>query len=122
MLLRGNNCKLKVFKLILMKKLFALLCILGVAIPYYNIYQFTQTNNGVWSTALFFEQINANYAMKILNADLAIAASTFLIFVVYKLAVKKISKIQFAKYMAALFLVGFSLALPLYLFDNYKRS
>lgn len=105
-----------------MKKLFALLCILGVAVPYYNIYQFIQTNNGVWSTALFFEQINANYAMKILNADLAIAASTFLIFVVYKLAVKKISKIQFAKYMAALFLVGFSLALPLYLFDNYKRS
>ena len=98
------------------------MCVLGVVLPYYNIYKFIEENNWEWSTALFFEQINAHYAMKILNADLAIAASTFLIFVVYKLAVKKISKIQFAKYMAALFLVGFSLALPLYLFDNYKRS
>jgi FlaA1/EpsC-like NDP-sugar epimerase len=105
-----------------MKKLFALLCVVGVVLPYYNIYKFIEENNWEWSTALFFEQINMNYGMKILNADLTVAATTFLIFIIYKLNVKYISLKQFLKYFVSLFIVGFSLALPLYLFDNYNRD
>ena len=62
-----------------------------------------------------------NYAMKILNADLTIAATTFLVFLIYKLVAKDIKLKQFLLYFASLFLVGFSLALPLYLYSNYKK-
>lgn len=104
-----------------MKNLFAFLCLLGIALPYYNIYKFIEANNWEWSTALFFEQINLNYAMKILNADLTVAATTFLVFLIYKLKTKDIQLKQFLKYFASLFLVGFSLALPLYLYDNFNQ-
>lgn len=105
-----------------MKKVFALLCIVGVIYPYYYIFKFIETNNWEWSTSLFFKQINQNYAMNILNADLTIAAISFLIFLIYRLRVKAIKKNQFIKYLVSLFIVGFSLALPLYLYDNYNKT
>ena len=105
-----------------MKKVFALLCIVGVGYPYYYIFKFIEANNWEWSTSLFFDQINQNYAMSILNADLTIAATSFFIFLIYKLKVKAISKNQFIKYLVSLFIVGFSLALPLYLYDNYEKN
>ena len=105
-----------------MKKVFAILCVVGIAFPYYYIFKFIEANNWEWSTSLFFEQINLNYAMSILNADLTIAATSFLIFLIYRLRVKSISKSQFIKYLVSLFMVGFSLAIPLYLYDNYKKE
>ena len=105
-----------------MKKVFAILCVIGIACPYYYIFKFIETNNWEWSTSLFFEQINQNYAMSILNADLTIAAISFLIFLVYRLRSKAISKNKFIKYLVSLFVVGFSLALPLYLYDNYEKN
>ena len=105
-----------------MKKVFAILCVVGIAFPYYYIFKFIEANNWEWSTSLFFQQINLNYAMSILNADLTIAATSFLIFLIYRLRVKSISKSQFIKYLVSLFMVGFSLALPLYLYDNYKKE
>ena len=104
-----------------MKRVLLVLCLLGVAWPYYQIVMFMKANDWSWSTSLFFEQINANEGMRILNADLTIAATTFLVFSIYLLIKKSITKFQFFKYLAALFLVGFSLALPLYLFENYER-
>jgi len=105
-----------------MKKVFAILCVVGIAFPYYYIFKFIEANNWEWSTSLFFEQINLNYAMGILNADLTIAAISFLVFLVHRLRVKAINKSQFIKYLVSLFMVGFSLALPLYLYDNYKKD
>jgi hypothetical protein len=105
-----------------MKKVFAILCILGTAYTYYYIFKFIETNNWEWSTSLFFEQIHQNYAMSILIADLTIAATSFFIFLIYRLRVKAISKKQFTKYLISLFIVGFSLALPLYLYDNYEKN
>ena len=98
-----------------MKKVFAILCVAGIAFPYYYIFKFIEANNWEWSTSLFFEQINQNYAMGILNADLTIAATSFLVFLAHRLRVKAINKSQFIKYLVSLFMVGFSLALPLYL-------
>ena len=103
-----------------MKNVFLLFAIAGIAAPYYFIYKFIEANNWEWSTSLFFEQINANAGMKILNADLTVAATTFLVFIIYK-RVKSISTKRFLTYFA-LFLVGFSLALPLYLYHNYKNA
>jgi hypothetical protein len=105
-----------------MKKVFAILCVAGIAFTYYYIFKFIEANNWEWSTSLFFEQINLNYAMGILNADLTIAAISFLVFLAHRLRVKAINKSQFIKYLVSLFMVGFSLALPLYLFDNYKKD
>ena len=105
-----------------MKKVFAILCVVGIAFPYYYIFKFIEANNWEWSTSLFFEQINLNYAMGILNADLTIAAISFLVFLAHRLRVKAINKSQFIKYLVSLFMVGFSLALPLYLYDNYKKD
>ena len=105
-----------------MKKVFAILCILGTAYPYYYIFKFIETNNWEWYTSLFFEQIHQNYAMSILTADLTIAATSFFIFLIYRLKAKAISKKQFIKYFISLFTVGFSLALPLYLYDNYEKN
>jgi len=59
--------------------------------------------------------------MKILNADLTVAATTFLVYLIYKLKTKDIQLKLFLKYFASLFLVGFSLALPLYFYDNYNK-
>ena len=104
-----------------MKRLLLLFCLLGVAWPYYHIILFMKANDWSWSTALFFEQINANEGMKILNADLTVATTNFLVFLIYLLIKKSITNIQFFKYLGALFLVGFSLALPLYLYEHYER-
>ncbi|MDA0780627.1 MAG: DUF2834 domain-containing protein, partial [Bacteroidetes bacterium] len=62
-----------------------------------------------------------NYAMKILNADLTVAATTFLVFLIYKLTTKGINLNHFLLYFTSLFLVGFSLAFPLYLYYNYNK-
>ena len=60
-----------------MKNVFLIFAIVGIAAPYYFIFKFIEANNWEWSTALFFEQINANPGMRILNADLTVAAATF---------------------------------------------
>jgi hypothetical protein len=50
-----------------------------------------------------------------ISADIGIAASSFLLFLIYK---KKTKGIKIYKYVVSLFLVGFSLSLPLYLYDH----
>jgi len=52
-----------------------------------------------------------------ISMDLTIAASSFLIFILYQFKSKKLNP---TKYLIALFLVGFSLAMPLYLYDNHN--
>ena len=103
-----------------MKNVFLLFAIAGIAAPYYFIYKFIESNNWEWSTSLFFEQINANPGMKILNADLTVAATTFLVFIIYKRINNSLSTKRFLIYFASMFMVGFSLAFPLYLYHNYK--
>jgi hypothetical protein len=104
-----------------MKNVFLIFAILGIAAPYYFIFKFIEANNWEWSTSLFFEQINANPGIKILNADLTVAATTFLVFIIYKLRTNTLSTKHFLTYIASLFLVGFSLAFPMYLYHNYKN-
>ena len=53
-----------------------------------------------------------------ISMDLTVAATTFLIFLIYK---KQKDQIKIAKYILSMFIVGFSLALPLYLYDNYEK-
>ena len=104
-----------------MKNVFLIFAIVGIAAPYYFIFKFIEANNWEWSTALFFEQINANPGMRILNADLTVAATTFFVFIIYKRMTNTLSTKRFLTYIASLFLVGFSFAFPIYLYHNYKN-
>lgn len=99
-----------------MKKVFLLLCFLGIVFPYYHLIKYLEQNNWEWSLSQFFNEANSNFASSMLSADLGVAAMSFFIFIIYKFY-KKPMKIL--KYMLCLFLVGFSLALPFYLYDNF---
>ena len=98
-----------------MKKTYLILCILGIILPYYNLINFLKDND--WSMSGFFDLLFSNYAVSMISMDLSVAASSFLIFILYKFW-KKPKKLL--RYIIPLFLVGFSLSLPLYLYDNEK--
>ena len=102
-----------------MKKIFFILCILGVILPYYHLINFLQENN--WSMTGFFDQLYSNHAISMITMDITVAASSFLVYLIYQFSNKKIRAKYFVKYIVALFFVGFSLSLPLYLYDNYKK-
>ena len=53
-----------------------------------------------------------------LSADLGVAAMSFFIFIIYAF---KNQPLKVLKYTACMFLVGFSLAMPVFLYDNYKK-
>ena len=102
-----------------MKKLFLVLCVLGVILPYYHLYYFLLEND--WSMSGFWADIYSNHAISMITMDITVAASSYLIFLIYQIVNNKITKYSFIKYFLSLFLVGFSLSLPLYLYDNYKN-
>ena len=102
-----------------MKKLFLIMCVLGIVLPYYQLYYFLLENN--WSMSGFWAEIYSNHAISMITIDITVAATSYLVFIIYKFDNKKIDKVSFIKYMLSLFLVGFSLSMPLYLYDNYKN-
>ena len=63
-----------------MKKIFLLLCFLGIAFPYYYLFQYIELNNWEWSLSQFFADANSNFASAMLSADLSVAALSFFIF------------------------------------------
>tara|TARA_B100000941_G_C28485294_1_gene544609 strand:+ start:647 stop:946 length:300 start_codon:yes stop_codon:yes gene_type:complete len=98
-----------------MKKTYLILCILGVLLPYYNLINFLKIND--WSMNGFFELLFSNYAVSMISMDLSVAATTFLIFIITKFRTRPK---RLLRYIIPLFLVGFSLSLPLFLYDNTK--
>ena len=102
-----------------MKKIFFILCLLGVILPYYHLINFLKENN--WSMTGFFDQLYSNHAISMITMDITVAATSYLVFIIYQFSNKKIHLKCFIKYMLSLFLVGFSLSMPLYLYDNYKN-
>ena len=99
-----------------MKKILLIMCILGVVLPYYHLINFLILNNG--SMDGFWSELFSSHPVSMISMDLTVAATTFLIFLIYK---KQKDKINITKYIFSMFLVGFSLALPLYLYDNYEK-
>ena len=63
-----------------MKKLFLLLCILGIVLPYYHLINFLILNEG--SMEGFFSDIFSTHPMGMISMDLTVAATTFLIFLI----------------------------------------
>jgi amino acid permease len=99
-----------------MKKILLIMCVLGVILPYYHLINFLILNNG--SMDGFWSELFSSHPVSMISMDLTVAATTFLIFLIYK---KQKDQIKIAKYILSMFLVGFSLALPLYLYDNYNK-
>ena len=99
-----------------MKNILLIMCILGVVLPYYHLINFLILNNG--SMDGFWSELFSSHPVSMISMDLTVAATTFLIFLIYK---KQKDQIKIAKYILSMFLVGFSLALPLYLYDNYEK-
>ncbi len=99
-----------------MKKILLIMCVLGVILPYYHLINFLILNNG--SMDGFWSELFSSHPVSMISMDLTVAATTFLIFLIYK---KQKDQIKIAKYILSMFLVGFSLALPLYLYDNYEK-
>ncbi len=85
------------------------MCFLGVAAPYYFLFKFLEFKNWEWSLSEFFADA---------NVDLGVAAMSFFIFIIYAF---KNQPLKLLKYTACMFLVGFSLAMPVFLYDNYKK-
>jgi hypothetical protein len=100
-----------------MKKVYLVLCVLGIVLPYYHLIHFLIENNG--SMDGFFGQLFATHPMAMISMDITVAASAFSFFLIHKWRTKKL---KITKYFICLFMVGFSLALPLYLYDNFGKE
>jgi len=100
-----------------MKKVYLILCILGVILPYYHLIHFLIESNG--SMAGVFPQLFATHPMAMISMDITVAASAFSVFLIHKW---RTTKLNITKYFVCLFMVGFSLALPLYLYDNFGKE
>ena len=98
-----------------MKQIFFVLCILGVALPYYQLFLFL--NSSTATLNYFFSEIYSSHPTSMITWDITIAYLSFLSFLIYK---KIKDGLGISKYILAS-LVGFSLALPLYLYDNYDK-
>ena len=100
-----------------MKKVYLVLCVLGIVLPYYHLIHFLIENNG--SMDGFFGQLFATHPMAMISMDITVAASTFSVFLIHKW---RTQQLKITKYFVCLFMVGFSLALPLYLYDNFGKE
>jgi hypothetical protein len=69
--------------------------------------------DGFWNDIFF-----GPHSVSMIAMDLTVAASAFLIYLIYQY---KTNKIKILKYVICLFLVGFSLAFPLYLYDTHDK-
>ena len=100
-----------------MKKVYFILCILGVILPYYHLIHFLIESNG--NMVGFFPQLFATHPMAMISMDITVASSAFSVFLIHKW---RTTKLNITKYFVCLFMVGFSLALPLYLYDNFGKE
>ena len=98
-----------------MKKIYLIMCFIGIAFPYYHLINFLIENQ--WSMDGFWAEIFSSHPISMISMDLTIAATSFLVFILHQYKTKKINP---TKYLISLFLVGFSLALPLYLYDTHQ--
>jgi len=98
-----------------MKKVFFVLCILGIILPYYQLFLFLNGPNPTIS--YFTSEIYSSNPTSMITWDITVAYFSFLTFLIYK---KINDGLSISKYILAS-LIGFSLALPLYLYDNYDK-
>ena len=102
-----------------MKKVFLLMSLLGIVLPYYFLINYLQEEGASWSG--FWADLYLTNPMSMVTMDITVAASSFLILIIYQYAKKQIALSGLIKYVACFAMVGFSLALPIYLYDNFDK-
>ena len=70
-----------------MKKIYLFFCMLGIAVPYYHLFNYLTENNWYWSTSEFFELTYANSAVSMILGDLTVSVFAFFAFIVLNLNV-----------------------------------
>ncbi len=100
-----------------MKKIYLVMCFLGITFPYYHLINFLYDNQ--WSMNGFLAEIFSSHPISMISMDLTVAATSFLFYILHQYKTKKINP---TKYLISLFVVGFSLALPLYLYDTHQNK
>ena len=61
---------------------------IGIAVPYYHLFNYLTENNWYWSTSDFFELTYANSAVSMILGDLTVAVFAF--FCLFDIQAKKI--------------------------------
>jgi ABC-type Fe3+ transport system permease subunit len=92
--------------------LYSFLCVLGFVIPNYIIIQ-TVIKYGTYDFSRLFSDINYSLYTSLIGADLAIAATTFLVFYIVETRKTKIKK-AWLSLLGCVF-VGLSFGFPLFL-------
>ena len=91
-----------------MKKVFFVLCILGIVLPYYQLILFLNGSNPTFD--FFVTEIYSSSPVSMITWDITIAYMSFLSFLIYN---RINDGLSIYKYLLAS-LIGFSFALPLY--------
>ena len=102
-----------------MKKVFLLMSALGIVLPYYFLLSYLQEDGASWSG--FWSDLYLTNPMSMVTMDITVAALSFLILIVYQYSKNQIALVSLIKYFACFTMVGFSLALPIYLYDNFDK-
>ena len=99
-----------------MKFFYVVLAILGIVLPYSAMLLSILIDQ--YSVSQFFSAWFENNAVKMIAADLGVAGLTFSCFIVFKY--KKKDGPHPLKYFLMMFLVGLSLAMPMYFLNTMK--
>lgn len=102
-----------------MKKVFLLMSLLGIVLPYYFLINYLQEDGASWSG--FWADLYLTNPMSMVTMDITVAAFSFLILIIYQYYIKQIALGSLVKYFLCFSMVGFSLALPIYLYDNFDK-
>jgi len=72
-----------------MKKIYLIMCLLGIAFPYYHLILFLSSND--WSMSGFWTEMFSSHPNSMISMDLIVAATAFLIFLIHQFKTKKIN-------------------------------
>ncbi len=100
-----------------MKKVYIVLAILGIALPYWAM--FSSVIIDEYSISEFFSAWFNNNAVRMMAADLGIAAITFSTYIIYKYQSGKGPNPL--KYFIMMLGVGLSFAMPIYFLDMERN-
>ncbi len=96
---------------------YLILCVIGVVLPYWQGMEFSRSHG--LNMAVFLEQAFASPGARYIVFDLLITAAVFIIFTIAE--GRRLSMGRLWIPIAATFVVGVSLGLPLFLFMREKR-
>ena len=99
------------------KTLYLILAIVDFAVPYYFLVSFLAAHG--FDARLFVRQLFASHISTFFAVDLIVASVVFIIFLPREAA--RCGVARWWLYLAALFLVGLSFALPLFLYARESR-